>query len=347
MSYIPEKINLWFSTEVEIGDTEVIPSYPVDAENKKTNESAERWAENRSKLYQWNNGTRELASEAKVQKVTIENKPISRVRILKLELRGNGGRAWKGMLPDGHYIDVREDCMLEAITTDGIDPGGILRGKFIFAVVGSQMKLIKFGSELYNEIIATKELRQMPNIRVKDLVPGRAYFTRTGEKLYFIGFVKTAELDTILETRPVNSIYQTSRYVPHSITKRGKYQLWMGGLSKWSTEKTPRQKLESLKKKIKEYRDNGKHYLWISSSFYCLKSKAVVSWEECPPEEMVTIEEVRDLALEIPRAKLYKKRSEERNDIKYFLDTNETSRILLMCPYEKEWTCPEEYKPYL
>ena len=62
---------------------------------------------------------------------------------------------------------------------------------------------------------------------------------------------------------------------------------------------------------------------------------------------MVTVEEVRDLALEIPKARLYRKKNEERDDIKYFLETEEASRIPLMCPYKEEWTCPEEYKPYL
>jgi hypothetical protein len=81
------------------------------------------------------------------------NNPITNIRVAGLETRGNGGRAYKVVIDDLYYFDLREDVLLEAMIECGINKGGILNGEYIWVKIRSHMKLIRVGSPLHKEMI--------------------------------------------------------------------------------------------------------------------------------------------------------------------------------------------------
>ena len=107
----------------------------------------------------------------------MENKPISGLRVLSLEHRGQGGRAYKVVTPDGFYFDLREDILLDTMKTEGVAPGGILRGQYIWARVGAEMKLVRKGSELFRALLEASERSILSAIPLKQLKVGTVYET--------------------------------------------------------------------------------------------------------------------------------------------------------------------------
>lgn len=77
---------------------------------------------------------------------TIENDPYPMLTLVGLEIRGEGGRAYKVVTPDGYLVDLREDVLLECMFRNGVTKGRkgeppTLKGPFQWVVNGTQMKL--------------------------------------------------------------------------------------------------------------------------------------------------------------------------------------------------------------
>jgi len=119
------------------------------------------------------------------------NDPIKNIRIFTLEFRGEGGRAYKVVTEDGYCYDFREDILVEAMIESGIKKGGILNGEYVWATVGSQMKLIRVGSHLYNELKKRTKAKAKKKISTKDYTPGTVYETAAGQRWVFCGFCHT------------------------------------------------------------------------------------------------------------------------------------------------------------
>lgn len=150
-------------------------TFVVDAENPKTLATATRWARDKG--------------------VTIterENSPIHSLEIVALEIRGEGGRAWKVLIDGLYYVDLRENTLLDALrAAKGGASGGQLRGPFVWAVVGSRLKLVLVGSKLHAAVIAAGERRVAAPIPSKDLEPGGIYQDKRGNKYLFLGLWDT------------------------------------------------------------------------------------------------------------------------------------------------------------
>ena len=121
-------------------------AFAVDAENTKTHKTAETWAE----------GYRYYHREDKPEKTWFideyDNEPIEGLVLIGLEHRGNGGRAYKVKVKDKYVFDLREDVLLDILLNDQVTMG-LIPGKFIFAKVGAEMKLIRVGSLLHSKMI--------------------------------------------------------------------------------------------------------------------------------------------------------------------------------------------------
>jgi len=123
---------------------------------------------------------------AQVQGVEVENTPKKGYRIVDAEQRGEGGRAWKVVSPEGYLVDLREDVFLPILLAKGLPKSGIIPASFQWCQNGSQLRLEQVGSKAHalytpaDEVtkVKAKERAAKPKvvtIRVKDLVVGGVY----------------------------------------------------------------------------------------------------------------------------------------------------------------------------
>lgn len=169
----------------ESNEIQVIPAFAVDNENENRKKTAYEWA----RCYDRQTHTY-LEPVVSIR----PNTPISGVRICDLESRDEGGRAYKVIMPNNELYDLREDVLLDAIYELGIAPGGILGGEYLWAVVGSQMKLIRNNSRLHKKLIETGELKKITTkIGAKEWVPGDIYNGKNNEPKMFLGWVDGIE----------------------------------------------------------------------------------------------------------------------------------------------------------
>jgi hypothetical protein len=91
------------------------------------------------------------------QYVTIRpNTPMDNLYLDDIDVRMEGGRAYKVYnADDDTYFDVREDQMLQAILKYGIQPGGKIGGKWVFAMNHTQMKCFLEDGNEYKLALAT------------------------------------------------------------------------------------------------------------------------------------------------------------------------------------------------
>ncbi len=156
----------------ESADLIVSPAMPTDAESKAQRATAQEWASNYGQI-----------------QFTIkegDNTPF-KVRIIGLEARGEGGRAWKVITEDGLLFDMREEILLECIAACGIAAGGAPNGEFIFAREGSQMKIIRVGSDIHAEFTAAETRRTAAPLKKGELKPGVYYSTRGPAHIIYMG----------------------------------------------------------------------------------------------------------------------------------------------------------------
>lgn len=169
-----EAHNPWMKQirRTEVKALTVKPAMPTDADSAQQRATAEEWA-----------------SERRGTKFTIEeraNTPF-KVRIIGLETRGEGGRAYKVLTEDGLLIDMREEVLLDCIMSVGVEPGGTPRGEFIYAREGSQMKIVRVGSEIHQELTQAETRRTKSSISKSQLKPGVLYRTRGPSCVYYLG----------------------------------------------------------------------------------------------------------------------------------------------------------------
>jgi hypothetical protein len=113
------------------------------------------------------------------------------LRIIGLTFRGNGGRAYKVLIGEKYVFDLREDVLLDAMLNDGMGKNGTLFGSYIFASVGSEMKLIRVGSLLHAKMIETTVYKTKKKITKLEI--GGIYTNATATVLY-LGEVYTRTL---------------------------------------------------------------------------------------------------------------------------------------------------------
>lgn len=176
-------VRKWEDTVTEESKENVKEAFITDATNQKTIASGLKWATQSSYNYATQKTVAGVAHQ--LQK---PNDPISGVRVFTLEIRGQGGRAYKCITPDGFYVDMREDVLLDTIIKCGIKKNGVLNGKFVFARHGSQMKLVRVGSALHDALTDATERRDMPVIPDKELKPGGLYQNKRGDRAIFLGY---------------------------------------------------------------------------------------------------------------------------------------------------------------
>ena len=120
----------------------------------------------------------------------VPNTPMKNLRLVSIEYRNRGGRAYKVVTEDGYIYDFREDPLVDVITTVGIRPGGYLNGEYVWA---SGPRLIRVGSNEYKQHVEASQRKKADKISNKDLVPGCIYEMESGQKVVFWGWVHSDE----------------------------------------------------------------------------------------------------------------------------------------------------------
>jgi hypothetical protein len=166
-------------------------AFVVDDERPGT--AAQKWSSAVKRLIDGPSRFQVLLGEEKDIYEVVPNTPITDLRIYDIEQRGNGGRAWKVTTPDGYSYDMREDVFIEALCEVGLKEPGVLAGEYVWAVLGSQTRLVRVGSELH-KILAEKTQTKVVKAKVKvksiktsELVAGGIYSTQGGTPYLYLG----------------------------------------------------------------------------------------------------------------------------------------------------------------
>ena len=93
---------------------EVWPAWICDSTKTETIEKARSWAQSKYNNYQ----SEKVPDDKKViTEENLPNEPFTGIKVVGLEYRGEGGRAYKVILPNGYYFDLREDVLLDLAVT--------------------------------------------------------------------------------------------------------------------------------------------------------------------------------------------------------------------------------------
>lgn len=190
-----------------------------DSTNPNTIRTGMDWAR-----YYYKPGTNLSSRAPTILQTPLLNTPRTGYTITGFEHRREGGVAWKVLTPDRYMVDLREDVLLEIILSGGIAEGGRIIPELIWAIVGSQMKLICYGSHTMKVIQEYMVNKQKPKIRKKDLVPGTVYSSPTGKVVVYLGMVEYDRFDTV----PTNIKSYSSSAKTMSLVYVGteKYPMW-------------------------------------------------------------------------------------------------------------------------
>lgn len=218
----------------ELVFTDVVPAFVSDADNEKTINTGIVWAT--SRCSRWNPTTNKTETTGTVQKINRENKPINNIRVIGLEIREGGGRAYKVITPDGYYFDLREDVLLDTMLAKGIQPGGILSGEYIWGRIGTEMKLVRVNSDLYIALLEAGSRSILSTIPKNKLEIGTIYESKQGERGIFLGYITTEfwKLEWPHGHSALGHHYLKTNQKPKLTTKKfNRHMLWFD-VSHWN-----------------------------------------------------------------------------------------------------------------
>jgi len=119
----------------------------------------------------------------------VENEQMGSLYFWEINERAQGGRAYRVYDGHGRIFDMREDIVVEAIVAKEFN-GGIFNGKYVWVKCGSQLRIARHGSKLYESLLEAKVRKGMRKIPNKDLEVGKVYITKSGKEQVYLGRVK-------------------------------------------------------------------------------------------------------------------------------------------------------------
>lgn len=158
------------------------PSFAVNADSDKLIATAKSWGTH--------DGYSKVCNEEDILYVNTVNEEFTNLQLIDLEKRSEGGTVYKVIDKNNYLYDLRDDVFLECLYAGeiaNIDNKIYLTAKFTWAVNGSQMRIVRVGSKLYNELKEAGARRNLPTLKNKDLIPGTVYRMKNGEDRAFLG----------------------------------------------------------------------------------------------------------------------------------------------------------------
>ena len=202
----------------------VIPSFPTIKESHES--TAKQWAEHACSSYNYEKNCYEYAKPK--DPIVTENK-FSSLSIIDLECRGNGGRAYKVILPvEGSNLlfDLRESPLLDMINTLGVKPGGNIEGEFEFVMNKSQLNLVRVGSSIWQE---AKRMSEASKVSANDYKVGAIYADKSNKNFWiYLGAMLTklegsSKLEKVHVALEVWSLKDTLQNPPTLLRDSGVY----------------------------------------------------------------------------------------------------------------------------
>jgi hypothetical protein len=264
----PETIEeYWEGSDVLMKKVNVAATWPV--ETGKDLGNAIQWA----------------GGEKVAKQVVVDNSPIDNIKVIGLDIRGNGGRAYKVVINDLYYVDMREDVILDVMFETGIQAGGKLNGTFIWVKYGAQLKLVRIGSQLHKEfIIENERYESFVEIKPKDVEVGGLYEMKSGKILLYLG--KMNYYRYYQNIKRGWSYSKDEYYDKHIVKEKSHVFLEMSSYEK------PK---KSIKDFIERKRDNLRYYLDFKTSIPKFVKK--VKQIEENPEVEVAATLIREIAI--------------------------------------------------
>jgi hypothetical protein len=128
-------------------------TFPYNPDSKTAPKTARRWAKNYIENY--------------TPKIIVQDNKPFKVCIVDLDVRSEGGRAYKVIDEAGRMFDLREDQFVEVLIHGGVEKGGQINGEFVWGQQFSSVRLVYVGGEQYNEMVKGLEERKNKKPKVK------------------------------------------------------------------------------------------------------------------------------------------------------------------------------------
>ena len=161
-----------------------IPVFIADGDNKKNNETGKKWRQ--ANVWNIDKIKMDVPGLDFKEEVATDNHAF-RIKIVGLEYRSRSGRAYKAlMLENNFYIDLREDVLLDVVRHCTINKG-IPDCDFMWARIGSEMKIVRIGSVLHNAAIEADKYNSAKKLNVKLLESGDVCLDKDGVPHVYLG----------------------------------------------------------------------------------------------------------------------------------------------------------------
>lgn len=280
MSLIPRDLFIAKRKEQHVKVNEdrisVVPAFMVPADSPKFVSAAKAWSR------QYNSG---LRRNQEGEFTNQENIPVSGVKIVGLSVRSGGGRAYKAIYPPNYLVDLRESVLLDVIQNEGINAGGEMNGRFLWSVNGSQMRLIRVGSNAYQEIVNRQDLNSLKRIPIKELEPGGIYVGKTTAPGLFLGFISTIFMKPYWTYRTYRGGHHYERNISDLEVYKRKAMLWF---SVYNRRKKPEDVVAGFNKLMNRESRPGGHVSVVTGHSMRKRIGSL-------PLEPTIVYEVRDL----------------------------------------------------
>ncbi len=177
--HVPEKVSYYLRPKEKCFGEEVFPAWPIDFNGNS--KAAETWAQYQNQ------------KEIPAAIVGQSNLPFGRIKLLDLETRGHGGRAWKiAFFKEGICLlaDLREDVLLEVLKGPGI-VGGELQGEYLWIWDGG-LKLVLKDGECHKKAMENGARKALKSLSKLEL--GGVYRDLAGREFLYLGRIDSEDL---------------------------------------------------------------------------------------------------------------------------------------------------------
>lgn len=160
------------------------------------------------------------------ENVTVfENKPMSGIRLVGRSYHGNVPDQFLVLLPNGLLVEMETDSFMEVMLNEGIKPGGILPGEWIWARVPGTMKLVRLGTGFHQALLDYENRESVPLYSVKEMNVGRAYKNAEGNVAIFLGFINTLTMHLRVHPEDKEKTKRSRRYRYNSDEQQVRYDV--------------------------------------------------------------------------------------------------------------------------
>ena len=123
--------------------------------------------------------------------VVLPNEPMEGLRFVGISYSKMASDSLRVRLPNEFVVDISTAGFMAAILNEGIQPGGVIPGKWIWARVPGSMMLVRIGSGIHQAILDYINREVKPKYEVREMNVGRVYSDPEENFAIFLGFINS------------------------------------------------------------------------------------------------------------------------------------------------------------